>query len=156
VRADTSQKREEMARFLEGTGQFFSVMAPIVAQAPQGAGVLAELYGAFTAQFNLGKTAEDAIARKWLRWPVKCPAAAGQTLRKQAMEMEMQAKQGEMQLRQVEMQTEAQVKAAEMQLKREEIAFKREELAFKRMELEVERAQVAIQMPRSPLSRRRW
>jgi hypothetical protein len=144
VRADTSQKREEMARFLEGTGQFFSVMAPIVAQAPQGAGILAQLYGAFTAQFNLGKTAEDAIAelvelaKKMAQEPPNNP-------QKQAMEMEMQAKQGEMQLRQVEMQTEAQVKAAEMQLKREEIAFKREELAFKRMELEVERAQVAIQ-----------
>jgi hypothetical protein len=145
VRADTSQKREEMARFLEGTGQFFSVMAPIVAQAPQGAGVLAELYGAFTAQFNLGKTAEDAItemvemARQMSKQPQDNP-------QKQAMEMEMQAKQGEMQLRQVEMQTEAQVKAAEMQLKREEIAFKREELAFKREELAVERAQIAGQM----------
>jgi hypothetical protein len=87
VRADTSQKREEMARFLEGTGQFFSVMAPIVAQAPQGAGVLAELYGAFTAQFNLGKTAEDAItemvemARQMSQQPQDDP-------QKKAMEME--------------------------------------------------------------------
>jgi hypothetical protein len=127
VRADTSQRREEMARFLEGTAQFFQVMAPLVAQAPQGAGVIAELYGAFTTQFNLGKTAEDSInqmvemARQMGEEPQEDP-------RKQAMAMEAQKMQAEMQFEMQKFQAELQArqaeKAADLQAKMQEMQAK--------------------------------
>lgn len=61
VRADLTRRRGEMGQFLEGTGAFFGTMAPLVAQAPQLASPVAELYAAFARQFSLGKQAEDAI-----------------------------------------------------------------------------------------------
>lgn len=61
VRADLARGREEMAQFLQGTAQFFQVMAPVVAQAPQTAGPMVEMYASFARQFNLGKQAEDAL-----------------------------------------------------------------------------------------------
>lgn len=147
VRADTTMRREEMARFLEGTAQFFQVMAPLAAQAPQSAGVIAEIYGSFTAQFNLGKTAEDAIsqlidlARQQGQQPQQNPG-------ERVAQMEAQAKAQEAQLRAQELQTEAQTTDAEMRLKSEEIAFKREELAFKREELALERARLTAEAQR--------
>jgi DNA-binding transcriptional MerR regulator len=61
VRADLTQKRGEMAEFLNGTAQFFSTMAPVIEKAPAAAGPIIEMYAAFARQFNLGKQAEDAL-----------------------------------------------------------------------------------------------
>lgn len=61
VRADLEKNRGEMSEFLQGTAQFFQTMAPIVQQAPTTAGPMAKMYAAFAQQFNLGKSAEDAL-----------------------------------------------------------------------------------------------
>lgn len=61
VRADLTNNRREMGEFLQGTAQFFSTVAPIIAQAPAAAGPIADMYAAFARQFNLGKQAEDAL-----------------------------------------------------------------------------------------------
>jgi hypothetical protein len=61
VRADLTQKRGEMAEFLNGTAQFFNTMAPLIQQAPTVAGPIVDLYAAFARQFSLGKQAEDAL-----------------------------------------------------------------------------------------------
>lgn len=61
VRADLEHNRAEMSEFLNGTAAFFQTMAPIVQQAPETAGPMAKMYAAFAAQFNLGKSAEDAL-----------------------------------------------------------------------------------------------
>jgi hypothetical protein len=119
VRADTSKKREEMARFLEGTAQFFQVMAPLVQQTPAAAAPIAEIYGAFTNQFNLGKTAEDSVeqmvemAKQMAQQPQPNPEA-------EAQKAELGLKQAEMQMRQGEMQANSQAQQAEMQIKAQE------------------------------------
>lgn len=63
VRADLTRKRQDMAAFLEGTGQFFGTMAPLVQQSPALAAPIAEIYAAFARQFSLGKQAEDALEK---------------------------------------------------------------------------------------------
>lgn len=64
VRADLTQKKQEMSEFLAGSAAFFQGMAPIVQEAGPGAaeGAL-EIYAAATRNFDLGKSAEDAIDR---------------------------------------------------------------------------------------------
>jgi hypothetical protein len=63
IRADMSRSKGEMSEFLTATSGFFSTMAPVVAQAPQMAGPIVEIYAAFARQFNLGKQAEDALEK---------------------------------------------------------------------------------------------
>ena len=64
VRADLTQKKQEMSEFLAGSAAFFQGMAPVVQEAGPGAaeGAL-EIYAAATRNFDLGKSAEDAIDR---------------------------------------------------------------------------------------------
>ncbi len=91
VRADLEKGRQEMAEFLGGTGQYFAAMAPLVQSAPGMAGPIAEIYGSFARQFNLGKQAEDALeqlvamAKEAAANPPPNPEA-------EAAQMEMQAK----------------------------------------------------------------
>jgi hypothetical protein len=148
IQADLERGRQEMSAFLQGTGQYFAAMAPIVGQSPQAGEPVAEIYGAFAKQFSLGKTAEDALdklvemAKELASNPPPNPEA-------QKAEAEMQAKQAEMQmaaqekqaefgLKQQEMQQSGQVSQMELQLKAEEIALKREELELRRQEIAVE------------------
>lgn len=91
VRADLEKGRQEMAEFLGGTGQYFAAMAPLVQSAPGMAGPIAEIYGSFARQFNLGKQAEDALeqlvvmAKEAAANPPPNPQA-------EAAQMEMQSK----------------------------------------------------------------
>jgi len=64
VRADLTQKKQEMSEFLDGSAKFFAGMQPIVAEGGPGAaeGAL-EIYAAATRNFDLGKSAEDAIEK---------------------------------------------------------------------------------------------
>lgn len=139
VMADTSKRREEMARFLEGTAQFFNVMAPLAAEAPESASTIAEIYGAFARQFNLGKSAEDGIDQLIEMARQKAQQPQQPDPQQQAAQMEAQGKQQEIQLKMQEMQTDAQLKAAEMDLKREEIALDREKLRLEAEKLRLER-----------------
>lgn len=62
VRADLTQKKTEMAEFLAGTGTYFASMQPVVAAG--GAAVaepIIEIYAAATRNYDLGKSAEDAL-----------------------------------------------------------------------------------------------
>ena len=92
VRADLEKGRQERAEFLGGTGQYFAAMAPLVQSAPGMAEPIAEIYGSFARQFNLGKQAEDALerlvamAKEAATNPPPNPEA-------EAMKAEMQAKQ---------------------------------------------------------------
>lgn len=152
VRADTSQRREEMARFLEGTSQFFATMAPLVQQSPQGAAPVAEIYGAFATQFRLGKRAEDSInqlvemAKQMAQQPQENPAAAAQQMQ---AEMEQAKMQSDMQVQQLKAQVDqmkaqadlekqqmqAQIDAAKMALEREKLQFERDKLVAEREKL---------------------
>ena len=61
VRDDLTNQKREMGEFLSGTAQYFSTMAPVIAQAPQSAEPVAEIYAAAVRPFSLGKQAEDAL-----------------------------------------------------------------------------------------------
>jgi hypothetical protein len=64
VRADLTQKKQEMSEFLDGSAKFFAGMQPIVAEGgPSAAEGALEIYAAATRNFDLGKSAEDAIDR---------------------------------------------------------------------------------------------
>lgn len=141
IQADLERGRAEMSAFLQGTGAYFAAMAPIVQSSPKAGEPVAEIYGSFARQFNLGKTAEDALdklvemAKELAANPPPNPDA-------QRVEAEMQAKQAEMQARmqsedrkaQLELQKlafEAQMKNADLQIKQVELLIKQQELRLK-------------------------
>lgn len=143
VRADLVKGREEMSQFLQGTAQFFQTMAPVVAQAPQAAGPIVEMYASFARQFNLGKQAEDALdqfaemAKQAASSPPPNPQA-------EAMQAEMQMRQQEMQLT---AQREDRKFALDMkkgdldvQLKQADLQLKNRELGLKEKVAEVDAA----------------
>lgn len=136
VRADLTQKRQEMSEFLNGTAQFFSTMQGLVSEYPQVAAPAAEIYAAFARQFSLGKQAEDAVDQL-----SQLAQQAGEQQQpdpeQQKMQIEAQAKAQEMQLRQQElaleaqkMQADAQMKAKELELKAAELGLKTEQAEF--------------------------
>lgn len=64
VRADLTMKKQEMSEFLAGSASFFQGMAPIVQEGGPSAleGVL-EIYASATRNYDLGKSAEDALEK---------------------------------------------------------------------------------------------
>lgn len=167
IQADLERGREEMSAFLQGTGAYFAAMAPIVGQAPQAGEPVAEIYGSFAKQFNLGKTAEDALdklvemAKEMAANPPPNPMAEQAKADAQAKQMEMQQaaqeKQAEFGLKQQEMQANTQISAAELQLKSRELDLKERELVLRqqevalsgentRLDMDMKRGEVATNM----------
>jgi hypothetical protein len=153
VRADLEGSRREMSEFLQGTAQFFSAMAPIVAQAPEAAGPVVEMYSSFARQFNLGRQAEDALdqfgimAQQAASQPRPDPNAAAQQAEQAKAQADMQGKQMDMQARQAEKQADVVLKREEMtqkgQLAQVELALKERELALKEREVALNEATAA-------------
>jgi hypothetical protein len=108
IRADMMRNREEMARFLEGTGQFFSTMAPLAQSDPSLVEPMTQMYSSFARQYNLGAEAEAALDRM--------AEAARQAAGQPKPNPEMEKIQ------------------AEMQLKQQEAAFKAQELEIRKVE----------------------
>lgn len=142
VRADLSRRKGEMSEFLQGTAAFFGTMAPLAQEKPEIAPLIAEIYGSFARQFNLGKQAEDALEA--LAQAAKQPQQQqkGPSPEEMAMQAELQFKQAELQQKQVEaeakiglerekamasIQLERQKLQAEMQLKAAELQMKRQD-----------------------------
>ena len=109
VRADLSLRKGEMAEFLNGTAQFFSTMAPVVQQAPQMAGPVADMYAAFARMFNLGKQGEDAIEQM---------SQVAKEAAQQAMQMQQQQMEQQQQMAEQAMQMEQQERAAKLDIER--------------------------------------
>lgn len=134
IRADLQNNRREMAEFLQGTAQYAQTMAPLAQQAPGAAVEILEIYGSFARQFNLGKSAEDALdrmiatARETAKNPPPNPEAEAQKaemeLRKAEIQGRVQSDQTKAQLELQKLQIEVQIKQAELQLKRDELALK--------------------------------
>jgi hypothetical protein len=143
VRADLTKSRQEMAQFLEGTALFMQAMAPIVAQAPGSAVPVVEMYSAFARQFNLGKTAEDALeqlsqlAQQASQNPQPNPQA-------EMAKAEMQMKEREFELKQAQGQQKMETDQLKAQFdilgKKLDFALKRAEFGMdmQRMEREAE------------------
>jgi hypothetical protein len=115
IRADVAKAKGEMGEFLNGTASYFQTMGPLLAQAPQAAEPVVEIYGAFASYFNLGKQAEDALERlvEMAREAGKQPAAQGPSPEQIAAEAEAQAKQAEMNAKQQAFDQDMARKAAE-------------------------------------------
>ncbi len=140
VRADLTRKKGEIAGFLEGTAAFFQSMAPVVAQAPEIAGSVTEIYASFARMFQLGKQAEDAIEQM--------VAGMSQAAEKgvQARDSQMQAQQAEMQAAQASQEQAVQMEGQKLQIegmkaegeigvKNRDVDVKEKELTLKEREL---------------------
>lgn len=151
IKADLTRARGEMAEFLNGSGQFFSAMAPIIQADPSMAEPVAEIYSAFARQFSLGKQAEDALERM--------AAQAKQAAQQPRPNPEAEKMKADMQIKQAEMQADQQRTQAELQLKGQEgqqkMAIEGQKLqldaermqvetAIKRAELDIKRAELAL------------
>ena len=143
VRADLEKNRGEMSEFLQGTASFFATMSPVVAQAPQAAGAVVDMYASFARQFNLGKQAEDAldqlaeIAKEAAANP---PPNPEQEAKKAEIEAKMQGEQQKMQLETQKLQQAGAQQQAELQIKQVELQIKQVELQIKREELQLKEA----------------
>lgn len=152
VRADLARGREEMGQFLQGTGQYFAAMAPIAQQAPQAMEHIAEIYGSFARQFNLGKQAEDALerlvlmAKEMSQNPPPNPEAeamkADMQMRQQEMQMAAQREDRKFAMDMQKGQLDVQLKQADLQLKNRELGLKEKvaevDAAARLVEIEME------------------
>lgn len=151
VRADATRERDEMGRFLEGTGQFFNTMGPLVAEKPEVGPVAAELYAAFARKFDLGKQAEDAIEAMAEMARQQPPEQQGDP----AAQAQAQAEMGKLQLEQQKVQAqdmadqrktilERQKMEADVQIKRVELLLKDKDLALKDKEVRIKELELAL------------
>lgn len=145
VRADLARQREEMAGFLQGTGQFFGVMGPLIKEKPELAAPAAEIYAAFARIFSLGKQAEDAI-EGMTQMARQAAAQHGQQPKpeEKAEQAKMQVEMQKLQMEAQGMGMENQLKQAEMQIKQQELAIKQQELQIKRAELQLKQRELEL------------
>jgi hypothetical protein len=61
IRADQTRMQEQMNNFLMGTAQFAQAAMGIIQIAPEALPVVVEVYASFARNFNLQKSAEDAL-----------------------------------------------------------------------------------------------
>lgn len=122
IAADLQQGRQEMAEFLQGTAQYFSAMAPLVQSSPAAAEPVAEIYGSFARQFNLGKQAEDALdrlvamAKEAAKNPPPNPEA-------EAMAAQQQTEQRKFQLEMQKLGLDVELRKADLQLKERQLGL---------------------------------
>ena len=147
IRADLSRMKGEVAEFLSGTSQYFATMGPLVAQAPEAAEPVAEIYASFARLFNLGKQGEDAIERiveiskQAARQPRPNPEAEAAKVDAEMRSQEMQLKAQDMQHRHKEYTDKIGLEIEKLRLERE---TKIVDLDIKRAELEIKQAEVLI------------
>jgi hypothetical protein len=147
IRADLSRRKGEMGEFLQGTASFFQAMAPVVEQAPEMAGPVAELFGAFARQFSLGKQAEDALED--ITQQAKQAAAAAAESAGEPDPMEQQA-MAEAEAKQAELAMKQQDSQAKMQLDMQKAQADMQAEAAK-LNLETQKAQADAQLAAAKL-----
>ncbi len=162
VRADRAKNREEMSAFLQGTAQFFQIMAPIAQQAKGAIEPVIEMYSAFARQFRLGKQGEDALerladmARQAAANPQPDPNAeamkAEQEMKAQQFQADTQAKQAELQIKAQESQAAMELKRGELQIKAQESQTKQAETMTK---LQLDQAKLQVEARKLALEERR-
>ncbi len=137
VRADLTRQKADMSEFITGTANYFSTMAPLVAESPEAAGPVADLYASFASVFKLGRQGEDAlerlseVAKKAASQPRPNPEA-------EKAKAEMAIKDREFELKQQEAVLNAQIKMKEAEISQAEGAAK--------IELERQKAQIGLQV----------
>lgn len=116
VRADLTRQKQDMTEFLTGTANYFRTMGPMLQEAPEAAGPVADIYASMARVFKLGREAEDAleslkaIAKKAASQPRPNPEAEQAQAEMQMKQLELQHKQAEgqakMQLEMIKAQNE--------------------------------------------------
>lgn len=111
IRGDLMRNQEQMGLFLQGTAQFLSAIGPMVKEQAIPKETAVELYAAFARQFQLGKSAEDALDKL-----AKSSQQAPQEDKGAAEAAKVKAEgETKLQIEQMKQQAGQQVKAAEMQ-----------------------------------------
>ena len=142
IRADLDRQRQEMSDFLTATGGFFQVAGPLIAETPQAAPFLIEIYNAFSKSFQLGKQAEDALeqlgeqAAKLSQEPKPNPEMermkAEMQLKAQELQLKGQEAQGRARMEQQKSALDMQKAQADFLLKKADLQLKSQELGLKR------------------------
>ena len=138
IRADVQRSQEQIARFVEGSGAFFTAMAPAVEAGVMSKPAAVTLYTSFARQFKLGKDAEDALDSLLTQAEQEAQAGPQQDPEQAKLAAEQQKMQMEAQLKQAELQANLQAKQAELDLKRQEAEMN---LEVKRQEMELQAQQ---------------
>ena len=149
VRADTQKSRSEMSAFLQGTGQFFGAMEPVVRGSPKAAAPIAKMFASFARQFSLGKSGEDAISELAEMAEAEAKAPQQPSPEQQAQQAEMQRKNQEMQAKMQEMQAKFQIEVQKLQLEAQNLQIEKQikqaELGLKQADLQIKRDNLTLE-----------
>lgn len=114
IRGDMMQAQQQMGAFMQGASQYMQAVGPLVQQGTIPPGPAIELFAAFTRNFNLGKSAEDALDRLGEAAGKAPPKQEGEGENRAEMakvEMQGQAKQAELQMKERHAQQQAAMQA---------------------------------------------
>ena len=109
VRADLTRQKQDMSDFITGSANFFKTMAPLMADSPEAAGPIIDIYASMASVFKLGRQAEDALE--------KLGDIAKQAASKPRPNPEAEAARMEQEGKERDRQAEAQMKEREFQMK---------------------------------------
>lgn len=143
IRADLTQKKQEMSEFLNGSASFFQTAAGIIQQTPAAAEPLAEVYSASTRMFNLGKQAEDALDR-FVALAKEEAAKPRPNPEQQKMEAEAKAKEEELSLKREQEARQAALDERELMLKDEQIVLEKEKVKLEKLKVMTERSKAMV------------
>jgi hypothetical protein len=150
LRSDLVFNQQQMAQFLQGTAQYFQIVAPALAQAPNAIEPAIQMYASFARQFNLGRQAEDALENLIL---------AAQQAAQQAGEEQPDPAIEEVKRRAADDQAKAQIDMARLKLDTEkaknesqiaqiDMALKSQDRDLNQEELKIKRAELALAQAR--------
>lgn len=141
ILADQSKWQQEMAMFLQGTGQYLSAIGPMVQEGVVPGETAIEIYAGFARNFRLGKAAEDALdrlAEQVRNAPPSNPNAAAEAqagVEREKIAATAQADQQKTQLQaqieQIKIEFEREKAAIEQQNKERELQLKQYEIDLK-------------------------
>lgn len=144
IQGDAARNQESMARFIEGSGAYFTAVAPMVQAGAMSKTAAVKIYSSFARYFKLGKEA-DAVLDQLADEAMQADQEAAQQGPPPNPEMEkvkaqIEGDKAKLQIEGQKAQLDAQVKTqtaqADQQGKREEAMLKtqmmREEMALKR------------------------
>lgn len=157
IRGDQMRAQEQMAGFLQGTAQYMSAMGPAVKEGAIPAEAAVEVYSAFARQFQLGKSAEDALdklakstqdaAQQPKPDPAQAEAAKAQAEGQAKVQVEQMKTQASQQVEAAKMQASQQLEAAKLQMQQQAAELKAQaerEKAAMQMQVEEMRAQLKV------------
>lgn len=145
IRGDLMRNQEQMGMFLQGTAQFLSAIGPMVKEQAIPKETAVELYAAFARQFQLGKSAEDALdklAKSSQQAPAEdkgaAEAAKAQAEGETKLQIEQMKQQAGQQTDAAKLQAQQQIEAVKLQAEQQRAAMQ--------AQMDREKAQMAMQV----------